>query len=179
MGLAVGVLLFYNYIRFGNFLDFGYITINGAPQLVEAGKTYGLFNFHYFPANFNMMFLRFPQISLSAACLYYSPTFPGTSILAMTPAFIYVFRRIKLNWWTIGAWLSVFCSIGALLLYYNTGDQQMGYRYLMDFVVPLLLLLAVGVGPRPSWLFKALAILSIVLTAAGILWWYGRWPCTP
>ena len=179
MGLAVLGLLYYNYIRFGNFFDFGYVTINGAPDLVEAAQTYGLFNFHFFAANFNVMFLKLPQISLSAGCLYYSPTFAGTSILAMTPAFIYVFRRFKLNWWSAGAWLAVILSIGALLLYHNTGDQQLGYRYLMDFVVPLLLLLAVGIGPRPSWLFKALALLSMALTAAGILWWFGRWPCTP
>jgi hypothetical protein len=72
----------------------------------------------------------------------------------------------------------VILSMGALLLYHNTGDQQLGYRYLMDFIVPLLLLLAVGIGPRPSWLFKALALFSMLLTAAGILWWFGRWPCS-
>jgi len=176
--LAVLGLLYYNYIRFGNFLDFGYVTINGAPGLVEAAKTYGLFNFHFFATNFNVMFLKLPEVALRSGCLYYSPTFAGTSILAMTPAFIYLFRRFKFNWWTAGAWIAVILSMGALLLYHNTGDQQLGYRYLMDFIVPLLLLLAVGIGARPSWLFKALALFSMLLTAAGILWWFGRWPCS-
>ena len=77
--LAVGGLLFYNYIRFSNFFDFGYVTINSAEWLMESVQTYGMFNIHFLPVNLNMMFLRFPQIALQESCLSYSPTREGVS----------------------------------------------------------------------------------------------------
>ncbi len=177
IGLAGAGLLLYNYLRFNNFLDFGYVTIHGAQTIVDAAQTYGMFNFHFFETNFHVMFLKMPILEFSNGCLAYSPTHEGTSILAMTPAVIYIFRRIKVNWWVAGAWASVLLSMGALLLYHNTGEWMVGYRYFLDFAVPALMLVALGVGSRPSWVFKTLAIASVVINAAGIEWWFGKWPC--
>ncbi|HEX2979723.1 MAG TPA: hypothetical protein VHO48_05635 [Anaerolineaceae bacterium] len=174
---AVGGLLFYNYIRFDDFLDFGYVTINSADWLMNAVRSHGMFNPYFIPTNFKMMFLKLPFVQMRGDCLYFSPTHEGVSMLAMTPALIYIFRRLKINWWTLGAWASVVISIGLLLLYHNTGADQMGYRYLMDFVLPVLLLLAVGVGKRTPWLFVVLTAASALLNAAGILWWFGKSWC--
>jgi hypothetical protein len=145
---------------------------------VKAVQTYGMFNVHFLPNNLYFMFLKLPSLAFGNGCLYYSPSFDGMSIFAMTPAIVYLFRRFKLNWWTIGAWISVLLSMGMLLLYHNTGSGQIGYRYAMDFILPALLLMAIGIGPRTSWLFKILAVLSILGNAAGILWYFGRWPCS-
>jgi len=68
-------------------------------------------------------------------------------------------------------------TAGLLLFYHNTGAWQLGYRYLMDFILPVLLLLAIGVGRRPSWIFKGLALLSIMSNFFGIVWWFNRWWC--
>lgn len=175
--LAVGGLLFYNYIRFSDFFDFGYVTINSAEWLMESVQTYGIFNAHFLPANLNMMFLRFPQISISEYCFTYSPTREGVSILSMTPALIFVFRRFKNTFWTIGAWISTLLTIFLLLFYHNTGAWQLGYRYLMDFILPILLLLAIGIGRRSSRLFYFLTILSIISYLLGTIWWFNMWWC--
>ncbi len=170
-------LLAYNYVRFADWFDFGYVTINSASFIMEAARTYGIFNAHFIPANFHMMFLKLPILQMRGACFYFSPTHEGVSILALTPAMIFVLRRPKMSGWATGAWLSILLSMGLLLFYHNTGAEQMGYRYLMDFILPMMLLLAVGVGKKPSWLFLLLCVASFVLNAAGILWWFGRWPC--
>lgn len=170
---CVGLLLLYNFLRFENFMDFGYVTVNSASWIMDAVRTYGMFNIHFLPVNFYTMFLKMPTFEWTGGGLYYSPGgFEGTSILAMTPAMIFLFRRFKLNWWTIGAWLSVLLTAGMLLLYHNTGSWQLGYRYLMDFILPVLLLMAVGVGKRASPVFIALALLSILINAAGVNWWF-------
>jgi len=177
IGLAGVLLLYYNYIRFGDFTDFGYVTINSAEWLMSAVKTYGIFNSHFLPINAKMMFLKRPYISFTDLCFYYSPSRDGVSILSMSPAIIYLFRRFKFNIWTAGAWISVILSIVLLLFYHNTGAAQLGYRYLMDFILPVLLLLGIGIGRISSWLFKALVVLSIASYALGIIWWFAKWWC--
>jgi hypothetical protein len=176
--LAVFGLLVYNYLRFGSFFDFGYVTINSSDWLMEAVRTYGIFNVHFLPVNFNAMFLKLPSITIAGgSCVAYSPSREGISILAMTPAVIYAFRRFKWNWWTAGAWASVLLSVGLLLFYHNTGAWQLGYRYLMDFIIPVLFIMAIGIGSVGSWKFKALACLSVLGNAAGIVWWFNKWWC--
>ena len=177
--LAIAGLLYFNFIRFDNWFDFGYVTINSAEWLMDAVKTYGIFNVHFLPANFYAMFLKFPHIELARGCFYFSVTREGISILATTPAIIYIFRRFKLNWWTAGAWTSIILSIGLLLFYHNTGSWQMGYRYLLDFLLPVLFLMGLGIGKRPSWIFIGLVLLSIIINVAGIYWWFTEWWCKP
>jgi hypothetical protein len=173
---AVG-LLFYNHLRFDNFFDFGYVTINGADWIVKAVQTYGIFHVHFVPENLFTMLFKLPVLEMRGSCLYFSPTREGISVFALTPALLFMFRRFRKNWWTVGAWLSVLLSVGLLLLYHNNGAWQVGYRYLMDFILPVLLLVAVGIGRKPSRLFYAMTAVSILVTLAGILWWFMKWWC--
>ena len=94
----------------------------------------------------------------------------------MTPALVYVFRRWRRNWWTAGAWTAVLLSAGLLAFYHNNGSAQLGFRYLMDFILPVLLLMGIGLGERPSWVFKALVVASVVGNFVGILYWF-RFGC--
>ncbi len=175
--LAGVLLLYYNFIRFGDPTDFGYVTINSAEWLMSAVQTYGIFNVHFLPINAHMMFVKHPYISFANHCFYYSPSREGVSILSMSPALIYIFRRFRINLWTIGAWISILFSAGLLLFYHNNGSSQLGYRYLMDFILPVLLILGIGVGEKTGWLFKVLVILSVLSYALGIIWWYAKWWC--
>jgi len=47
----------------------------------------------------------------------------------------------------VGAWLSVGLLLIPLLAYYNTGWWQFGYRFSLDLLTPLVLLLAIGAAP--------------------------------
>lgn len=171
---CVVVLLGYNVIRFGDWLDFGYVTINGADAIVAAVQTYGMFNAHFVASNLEIMLLRLPSLVNEAGCWIVERT--GYSLLAMTPALVYLFRRLRKNWWTLGAWVSIVLSVGLLAFYHNNGSSQLGYRYLMDFILPVLLLMGVGVGQRSSWVFKLLVALSVAGNFIGILYWF-RFSC--
>jgi len=164
--------LLYNYLRFEDWFDFGYVTINGAESIVEAVQKYGMFHPHFLRENFEVMFLRMPRIDTTGERFFFQPGYAGYSIFAMTPAFIYLIRGIKKNWWVIGAWVSVILTVGLLLLYHNTGASQVGYRYIQDAIIPLMLLLGVGVGEKPGILFKALTILGVVINLLSTYWWY-------
>ena len=59
-----------------------------------------------------------------------------------------------------------------LLLYHNTGAEQVGYRYLLDILMPLSLLTADGLRGKVSLFFKLLTVFAIVLSFTAIYWWY-------
>lgn len=164
--------LLYNYLRFEDWFDFGYVTINGASWIMEAVQKYGMFHPHFLKENFEVMFLRMPRIDTTGERFFFQPGYAGYSIFVMTPAFIYLVRGIKKNWWVIGAWVSVILTVGLLLLYHNTGAEQVGYRYIQDAIIPLMLLLGVGVGEKPGILFKGLTILGMVINLLSTYWWY-------
>jgi hypothetical protein len=172
--LGAGFLLYYNYIRFGNFFDFGYVTINGAAKIVQNAQKYGLFNLHFVPFNLRSMFMALPE--LIPQCGYYLFRGDGISIIMTTPAIIYVLRKFNLSWWLGGCWFSIILSIALLAMYSNNGANQYGYRYIMDFIVPVIMIIAYNAGERISGFFKALIIGSFVINYYGAISWF-KSPC--
>ena len=172
--LGGGLLLYYNYLRFGNFFDFGYVTINGAGKIVQNVQKYGLFNLHFVPFNLRSMFLALP--GLVSQCGYYLPRGDGMSMLMTTPASLYILRKFKISWWMGGCWVSILLSIVLLALYSNNGANQYGYRYLMDFIVPVIMIIAYNAGEKISGLLKTLIIASMIINYYGTISWF-RSPC--
>jgi hypothetical protein len=172
--LSAGFLLTYNFLRFGNFLDFGYVNINGSARVVRLVQEYGMFNPYFLPTNLQAMFLALPEIR--AKCEYYFPRGNGLSLIATTPAFLYALRRTKFSWWLLGCWISILLSIALLLMYHNTGSIQIAYRYVLDFAIPMIMVIAFTAGERISLPLKALIILSIMINYYAIISWY-HGPC--
>jgi len=170
---AVFGLLYYNHLRFGSWLDFGYTTISGAEQIVYDAQTYGIFNAHFIPRNLWSMFLLPPR--LTPEFPYVLPTRDGVSMLLVTPALFYLARRQAWALWKAGALAAVLLCLGLLSLYHNTGAFQFGYRYLLDFSVPLFLLLAAGQGLKISGALRALIALSILINLLGAIWFAYNW----
>jgi len=59
-----------------------------------------------------------------------------------------------------------------LLMYHNTGAEQIGYRYMMDFILPLFFLMAQGIGKKTPLVFAILTIAAILINAISIYWWF-------
>jgi hypothetical protein len=171
--LAVAFLLYYNYLRFGNFSDFGYLTINGSESTVSRAQEYGIFSPHFIPFNFYSMFFGRTQI---VECDFYLTRGFGISMFLASPALLYLLRRFKFSWWTVGCWGSIVLSTALLLMYHNNGSNQYAYRYWMDFSVPVIMLLAYTAGQRISIPLKILIIISILINYYGIISWY-KGPC--
>jgi hypothetical protein len=174
---AILILLIYNYIRFENFFDFGYTTLKGAQDIVNNARTHGLFSAHFIPENLYVMLLQTPQIrwetfltNMIKGNLAIGLEPIGMSIFATTPSLLYLFRRYPGQWWVWGAWTTTFFNIIVLSLYSNTGYAQFGYRYILDFIVPLITLLAVGIKQPPSWHFIVLALTSVAINLYGVFW---------
>lgn len=168
---AVGGLLLYNLARFDNLFDFGYLTENVAGFMAEDLRQYGTFHPHFILRNLKVMLINLPR--WDDDCNSIAPSVEGMSMFIATPAFIYLFRRFHRKPWFIGAWVAVGMIVGSLLLYYNTGAWQFGYKYTLDFLIPIMAILAVSVGNRVSNAMEILILTSVAINWLGVLWWFG------
>jgi hypothetical protein len=162
MTLAVIGLLTYNNARFDNPLDFGYLNENVADKLKGALHTHGQFSLRYVPRN------------LWAMSLAWRRDGQGLSLLLTTPALVYLYRARSVSPLMIGAWTALALLLVPLLLYYNTGYFQFGYRFSLDFMVPVMVLLALAAGERTSWSMRALILAGVLVNLYGVFWWHVR-----
>ena len=163
------LLLAYNYLRFDNALDFGYLRQNVAPELVADLHTYGQFSLHYVPHDLWAMLLAGPK--WDAANNQIVPTVDGMSLLLTTPALVYLLEARQRSALVLGAWLALGLLLIPLVSYYNTGWWQFGYRFSLDFMTPVMVLLAVGAGARVGWKMRLLILLGVLVNAWGV-WWF-------
>ena len=168
--LVSGVLLLgYNAARFNNPFDFGYLNQNVSAELIGDLHTYGQFNFHYVSHNIWAMLLSGPN--WNAARHQILPDLGGMSLLLTTPALIYIFNLQRFSMLALGACLATVLLMIPLLTYYNTGWWQFGYRFSLDFMTPVMILLALGARTRVSWKLRVLILLGVIVNAWGV-WWF-------
>jgi hypothetical protein len=168
---AVAALLWYNWVRFANPLDFGYLTENVAQKLADDLRRYGQFNLYYVSRNLRAMLLALPVWNAKQGMLL--PNGEGLSLLITTPALVYLVLARRADAVTVGAWVAVVALLLPLLTYYNTGWYQFGYRFSLDFIIPLVVLLALGVRERVPGLMRALIGVGVLVNAWGVTWFLG------
>jgi uncharacterized membrane protein len=171
IAVATIALLAYNWARFENPFDFGYQTQNVYPEMLQDLQTFGQFNLQYVPRNFWAMFLALPQWHAETSTLV--PLNAGMTLFLTTPPLFFLLRARDKTPLAIGAWASVVLVLIPLLTYYNTGAAQFGYRFSLDFMVPVLILLALAAKNRISWLMRVLILIGILVNAWGVAWFWG------
>jgi hypothetical protein len=166
-------IFWYNQVRFGSPLDFGYQYMLVAPRLVEPLTKYGQFHPHFILANLKANWLGLPN--WDGQCGRLVPNGEGMSIFLTTPVLIYLWRAFQNKPWVIGAWASVGLIALVHLLYYNTGFYQFGYRFSLDFMIPAICLLGVAMREKIPPLAFGLMIYSMVVNFIGVLWYGQLW----
>lgn len=172
---AIGVL-FYNHVRFGSLLDFGYDASQINVGLFRGDLLeYGQFHIHFVLRNLQVMVFGLPH--WNAQCNFFSADEIGMSIFVTTPALLYVFRARKMTPLIVGAWVTVGLFLTVLLLHYSTGAFQFGYRFLLDFLIPIMILLAAGLPREKISLSQKTLILAGILVNYWGLWWFFKHWC--
>ncbi|MBA2661528.1 MAG: DUF2029 domain-containing protein [Bradymonadaceae bacterium] len=168
--LIIGLsLLWMNYLRFESLSEFGHRYLAGGT--IGRIKSYGLFNIQFVSKNLTAMFTLLPRFQPEYPYILISKH--GISLLLTTPAYIYLFRPLARQWradkfWWALLWVTVAVTAVPHLLYQNTGYEQFGYRFSLDYSPYLILLLAVGRRPL-SWVFKAAVLAGLVVNAFGAI----------
>jgi len=166
--LIVGIgLLAMNVIRFESITEFGHRYLaTGTLQRIE---DYGLFNVHFLSKNLSAMLTLLPQFLPEPPYIKISKH--GMSIFAATPALVYLFwprsRESAADrfWWRT-SWATIAVLAIPALFYQNTGFAQFSYRFILDYLPYLMILLAVG-RHRITWPFRACIVASIVINSFG------------
>ncbi|HEV2664193.1 MAG TPA: hypothetical protein VG324_04745 [Blastocatellia bacterium] len=161
--IALGLLtLGYNYARFSSIFDFGYARIPGV--LDEPWYQHGIFSIHAIPLNAKAMLFetwrrvdRFP---------YFTPTGFGGSIFLSCPFLIYLFRTGARNA-TLKklSWVAIAVLTLTLWLHGNPGGWQISYRYAMELLPWMFLILLESSPKRVGLVEVALFLASIAINA--------------
>jgi hypothetical protein len=170
MVVALSGLLWYNFIRFDSFFDFGYRTMNVGDYLKPALAEYGQFHPSFVVNNLRTMFFSLPR--LNPVCGLPVPDGNGMSIFITTPALLFPFKARGKSLWVWAAWLSLLLLTLPLLFYFNNGSFQFGFRFLMDLIIPILALLALGAGERLSFITRLFILAGVLVNYYGLLWFF-------
>ncbi len=175
-GLTVPLLLVlgYNYGRFGSPFENGYGLAAVTSPMLAAAYEGGFFSLAHLPKNLFALLLQgpLPYPAEDAATLqfpYMQPSPWGMSILLTSPAILYAFRAKWKEPLVRACWVTTIAIGATLLPYYWTGFVQFGYRYALDFIPFLLLLVALGL-PKPltAW-SRVLILISVAVNIWGAI----------
>jgi hypothetical protein len=169
LGLAVPAVLFaaYNVARFGSPLDAGYAHIpSGEFGLVtdEPWFRHGLISPLYMPRHLYAIFLQGPV--LVGEFPYLKPDLTGLSLTLSAP---FLFWAVKTRGPLVAiTWLSVLLVMLPDLMHGSWGFAQFGYRFILDAVPLLLLMLGWAFRERASWSLVAAVVVGVAVHAWGI-----------
>jgi hypothetical protein len=169
--VVVALLLFwYNYVRFQSPFVFGH-------EFLQAGKLdrivkWGLFNYHFFPINLTAAFTVLPRLSREYPYITFS--LHGMSLFLSMPYLVYLAvprypdgdRDAYL--WHRALWVTVLAVALPGFFYQNTGWEQYGFRFAMDWIAYLIVLLAMS-RRRINWFFIALVVVGFLVNAWGAI----------
>ena len=171
IGLAVPVVLlvWYNLARFGSPLDFGYAHIpsgdNGLLVTDEPWYSHGLESPLYIPRHMYAIFIQGPAFTGSFP--FVRPELTGMAVTFTAP---FLFWALKARGPLVAiTWLAVELVLLPDLMHGAWGFAQFGYRFVLDAVPLLLLLLGWGYRERASWSLVAAVAASVAVHIYGIL----------
>lgn len=167
---------YYNFARFGNIFDDGryymYLNyVNSATPYTFArighpGFVTNMLDLRNIPLNLYTLFLMPPVFS--AHFPFVTPSPYGLSIILISPLFFYAISA-KRDFLTKVSWLAVLLIATGDFLWFAQGWVQFGYRYLLDFIPYLMILVARGIGEFSD--FKLfLLVWSVIVNAWGALY---------
>ncbi len=165
--LAVGLgLLWYNYARFENPLEFGHVYLAGGslPRI----RDFGLFHPAFINRNLTAALTLTPRIGVEAPWFQISQH--GLSVFLTTPVLLLLLRPKRTHPLMRPIMVTFAVLMVPILLYQNTGWQQFGYRFLLDVLPLLVCALAIGGRPITSWV-KAAIVVGVLVNGFGAVTW--------
>jgi hypothetical protein len=133
--IAIALFGFYNFYRFGSFLQAGYPLIPGV--LNEPWYSKGILSISYVSRNLQAMFWTFAKISTNFP--YFLPSNFAMAIWLATPALLLIFWTNWKNNLVKALLLTALLVAIPNLTHGCVGFSQFGYRFSLDFIIFLLI----------------------------------------
>ncbi len=167
--LSLGGFIFldslYNFIRFGRWSPLA--PYNLIPN-IDKDPVFkdGFMNFTFIPRHLKALFLELPKIKNTAPFIV--PSLYSTAIWLTSPAIIYALK-FKHKLLTVACIYAIVLCLFMLSLWAGVGYAQWGYRFAQDFMPFILLLMALGIGNKPSKFAYILVALSVLINLWAVL----------
>ena len=153
---VLGLLMLHNWARFQDPFEFGHRYLN--IQWLERIQRFGLFNYHFLSRNLTAALTLLPRVLVRWPFVKISQH--GMSLLVTSPSLTYSVMPARRSRLLAPLWLTTLGVALPPLLYQNSGYIQVGYRFSLDYMIFLMMILAVGDRPL-SRLWRFLIIISI------------------
>ena len=159
----------YNVHRFDAPLEFGhsYLQVRQQAQIEQ----HGLFDYSYLSRNLAVAFTLLPQLGGDP---WIKISGHGLAIWFTTPILLYVLWPRERSATSRALWITVALVAVPTFFYQNSGWIQFGYRFSLDYLPFLLLLVAVGGRPL-GWPARALIVFGIVVNLFGAITFDRHW----
>jgi len=160
---GVGVLyLAFNYGQYGTCMS-GYYQ---GEYLTGPWYSKGLFDISYIPRHLNAILFAGPIFTDEFP--FFKPSFMGLGLFFTTPALLYIFRA-RLKGLSLAAIAAILATAIPIVTCGATGFAQFGYRYSLDVLPFLAILVASGMRYRLNRLKIAVILLSCAVNLWGTL----------
>ncbi|MBA3461663.1 MAG: hypothetical protein H0T46_16995 [Deltaproteobacteria bacterium] len=169
--VAIAIIgMIYNAVRFDSPTEFGhsYLDVRQQVQIEQ----WGLASYHYLPRNLAVAFTLLPDIL---------PRYPyvqigghGLAIWFTTPVLLVLLWPRQKPPIHRALWITVAAIALPALIYQNSGWFQFGYRFSLDYMVFLVMLLAIGARPLTK-VAKTLIVVGIVVNLFGAITFDRHW----
>jgi hypothetical protein len=160
----------FNWARFHSLSEFGHTYLN--VRWTDRIQRYGLFNYAFLARNLTCAFTLTPKLLSKAP--YLQVSWHGMSMLLTTPALLYLLWPKEKSTLHTALWLVVAPIALLSFLYQNDGWVQFGYRFSIDYLFALIMLLAIGGRPL-SRTFQVLVIFGVAVNLFGAITFGRMW----
>jgi hypothetical protein len=162
LAAVVSIAMWHNAARFGDPFEFGhrFLQIRWRSRI----ETWGLFSTHYLPRNLTVFFLSLPWIIQSNP--FIRITRHGLALWFTSPNLLWGLWPKKPDSTIVALWAAVLPTALCTLLYQNTGWVQFGYRFSLDYL-PLLFVLVALSRRRFGVAFLSCAVFAILVNTFG------------
>lgn len=161
--LVVGAFaMWHNAARFDDPFEWGhsYLQIRWRPRI----ETWGLFNYHYAAKNLAVFAGSLPWLSAEPPHVQISGH--GLALWFTTPALFFVLAPRRTSGLHVALWLAIVPVMLLNLGYQNSGWVQFGYRFALDYLPLVFVLLAIG-ARRFGVGFALLLLWSVAVNGFG------------
>ena len=155
LSVPLALALWHNSVRFDDPFEFGHrlLQIRWRDRI----ETWGLFSLHYLPRNLSVFVLSLPWFLAGAPFIRISRH--GLALWFTTPNLLWAWPK-RIDSTIAGLGLAVVLTAACTLLYQNTGWVQFGYRFSLDYLPLLFVLMALSDRSfgRVFWLCAVFAV---------------------
>lgn len=174
--LGIGPFLFinslYNLLRYGVIYDQGYSLL---PIFDDYEYRFGLFSWKYLPEHLTWLFTTMPHFIPKFPFMI--PSLNEMAIWIVIPTiFLAFFANYKDKLIFSSAISALVISLSGLL-HGSVGESQFGYRFALDFLPFLIILIADGLNRKYNIFSKSLIVISVTINLWGIalIRWFNLW----